>query len=616
MSQDDNSQITPDDVATLKKNILKAKRAGNAKPPKKDTLLESVADAPSINDTAPKEDVPAEFTAEYKRVAPLPKTDPSKYKRIEFDDAVAFALFFDPLLSSGERTLHSWQAFSLRLVSSTAFSIEYPLEYNLVAANGSGKDAYFLAIAAAYLLTCKIRSRTVITTKDYTQLSMQTYPYIASFCQNINKRLLELGFTDKKEFIKVRQGHITCEDTGSEIILFVTDEAKRAEGYHPFPDYKHSELTMFYNEAKSVLDPIFQAGRRCTGYCRYIMVSSAGTCSGYFYSEVQRSVVYPAPLQLGKPYARYVTSYDCPHVSPIVIQRDKETLEDWLFGSIHESRFSSIEGNFVCPAEQFNPAMSVANGTPHVDKGKFFIGLDTSLGRDETVLGIAEGNKILEFLSWRIVDNTILEPILAEAIIKWLKHYGLTNDNTSFNADAGGPSAPILNHLRRLIPLKITYCYNNRFAYNRRVYGSMGAEDYFHVKNLIVKKLLVPWPDRYPKLAKQIILRRFEIRSQKIYLEEKVTLKGRGEESPDWADTLVLMFRRYKFTELHTVKDAKEPQTHSSIVKENDPNFDWHAFLNKGFAKVHKPNVSKQTAHTLLTQYYGSTKTNKYGFGR
>lgn len=600
-----------------KEQLAKLRAKITAKPLPDKGIEELPEEAPTTasKDSCYDTDIPKEWRVDTDRPAPIAKTH---YKCIQFDDPVAFSLYFDPQLAGGYAKLYDWQAFSLYLLVAPEFSISYPLEYNLVASNGSGKDAYFIAKAAAFLLTCKIRARVVITTKDFTQLTMQTFSYISAFCETINKRLLEDGFTDKKEFIKIRQGHITCEDTGSEIVLFVTDESKRAEGYHPWNDHPDSELTIICNEAKSINDPIFQALRRCTGYKRFICVSSTGNRSGYFYREVQRSIKYPEPVQLGKPYARFVTSYECAHVSPAVIARDKESLERWLFESIHESKFSSVDGSYIMPEEIIMPIFVSCRGVSHTHKDKYFLALDLSLGSDETVLLFGQGNKLVDAFDWRIRDNTLLEPIIEREVRKLVIRWNLNRNNTTFNADAGGPGAPILNHIRRKIPLQINYIYNNHKAVNRRLYGTASAEDYFHIRQLITKRMLIAW-DKWPKIMYQLCLRQFEYRSSKIYLEDKADLKTRGEDSPDWADTLVLLWRRYRFSELQTVVPAKDEVITVPQPEIDKEDFDWEEFSRRKMREVEKQNTPnnqhKQAVHNLLHSHYGANRRNKIFHG-
>lgn len=483
------------------------------------------------------------FSPEYVRPAPLAKEIVTDYECLDFENSVEFIAFFDSQVSRRERTLYEWQVQINLLMSDKRHSIEDPLELFVVAANGSGKDAYVISPIAVYFLCCRIRSRTVITTRDFKQMMGQTYPGIASFCEQVNKKLRAIGLVkeDEPDFIRIRQGHITCDKTGSEIIMFVTDEPGRAEGYHPWSDYAKSELTIIVNEAKNVEKEIFQALRRCTGFSRFICVSSAGFDSGYFYDNVCTSVNFPAPYDKSKAYVRFVTSYDCAHVSPKVIQKDKETLEPWLFGSIHESKFSSLGGLFIVPRQsllklKFQPNI-------HRDVSDICGGLDLSLGGDICKFYLRRGNKVVAEMEWQEKEPVILN----RKIGTYLKGLKLPK-RTPINVDAGGVGNSLAKTLRAENPFfQWNLITNQSPAFRKNVYRSKGTEDYFHVRTLVAFGLICALED--PELVNQLCSRRYILREQKLKVEDKQDHIQREGGSPDLADAFVLCFRNYKVHE-------------------------------------------------------------------
>ena len=75
-----------------------------------------------------------------------------------------------------------------------------PLYYNLVAANGSGKDQVVISAFAVWFCLSKVRSRCVITSSSYEQLKDQTYKYIKNICEEINvKNILRNKKHNKKK---------------------------------------------------------------------------------------------------------------------------------------------------------------------------------------------------------------------------------------------------------------------------------------------------------------------------------------------------------------------------------------------------------------------------------
>lgn len=561
------------------------------------------------------------FSPDYERPEPKAKDVVTDYECLEFDNSVEFLAFFDNLISNRHRNLYEWQAWCNQIISDKRHTIEDPLELFIVAANGSGKDAYVIAPPVVFLLCCRIRSRTVITTKDYKQMMMQTYPYIASFCEQVNKKLREIGLVkdDEPDFIRVKQGHITCEKTGSEIVMFVTDEPGRAEGYHPFPDYPYSELTILVNEAKNVLKEIFQALRRCTGFCRFICVSSAGFDNGYFYDNVCSAVNYPAPYDKSRSYVRYITSYDCPHVSPKVIAKDKETLEPWLFGSIHESRFSSLGGKFIVPRQSILKLKLLPQ--VHRDINDICGGLDLSLGGDRCKFYLRRGNKVTEEMEWSEKEPSTL----SLKISRYLKSLKLP-PKTKINVDAGGIGNPISKILRQDIK-EITWIlvHNNKPAFRKAQFRSKGTEDYFHIRSLVAFGLITAVYD--DELIAQLASRRYILTDQKLKVEDKEDHIAREGESPDLADAFVLCYRDYKVNQVLQMEKDAEDNTYK-LVKQSvengtaecideegrltpgSKNFDFYAY-RKHMAEIRKKNTMfgkrSKSINQILNNVYGNT---------
>jgi hypothetical protein len=393
-----------------------------------------------------------------------------------------------------------------------------------------------------FLLCCKRRNLVVVTTSDGKQLYNQTFPNLSLFAEAINKKLRETGFsTGDEDFIEVKLGSISCSQTGGLIKAFVTDDPGRAEGYHPWADEPESQLTLIINEGKTVSASIFQAFRRCNPYTRYIAVSSTGPDSGYFYEHAIKAVTYPEKLNLKKPYTRYVTSYDCPHVDKELIERDKEELEPWLFDSIHMSRFSSLGGCFCIPSNVIL-ANTFSKDSPSYNDSDYSVGLDLSMGGDETGLVVRKGPFIVSENYFREQNANLLE----SAILMTIENLDLP-DGTMVFADVGGIGKPIISHLREKYPrLQWIEVANQGAARNTSLYLNAGVEDYFHYRNLL-EKSLVPAPSKEDtKLFTQLTSRRYVIHKQKYRLEEKKEARNRGERSPDRADARVLAYRRYR----------------------------------------------------------------------
>lgn len=530
---------------------------------------------------------------------------PSTFKCLQFDSVLQFAYMIHPLLRSGKTDLYDWQAASNLLITNPGFIASNPLEYYLVANNGSGKDSFVIALPVLYFLCCKVRHRVVITSKDSKQLRNQTFPNLKSLGDAVNRFCWETGLMPAgKEFVEIKQDHLVCPTTGGDCILFVTDEPARAEGYHPASDHPDASLILITNEAKSIDKAMFQAQRRCTGYSRWVLVSSSGFDSGYFYERTQAAVTWPAPYVPRKPYVRYVTAYECKHISPEEIENARKELEPWLFESIYLSKFSSLGGEFVISRNLLNDLKA---SPPEPDKGKNLervAGLDLSLGGDETVLVVREGNRVIDIKAWREKNAVRLE----SDILAYLKNtYG--SSPLDLNVDCGGLGKPIFQHLRNASPINFTWheCLNNSRAWRPTLYRSSGTEDYFHVRTLVTRKLVI-LPFTNDLLLDQLSGRRYVTTEGKLKLEDKAEARARGEKSPDQADALVLAFRRYKFNELNAiVSNALRPTTVSAtsgIITSDKDLANWYASrpaLNSPAKPKHPLHPSK-----LLSKIYAS----------
>jgi hypothetical protein len=473
---------------------------------------------------------------------------PKKYECLQFSNVIEFAYAIHPALKQGFQKLYPWQIWALMFLTDPKWSAKNRLETYIVAANGAGKDSYIIALSALYLITCTPRHRVVITTNDTKQMMGQTYPHLKSLSEYLNEwmRQVNPGLID--DFVTYKYGYIACAKTGGDAVMFVTDEPGRAEGYHPAVDHPNAQLSIIVNEGKNIKKDIYNALYRCRGYSRYVVVSSAGFETGYFYEQVQAALRYPAPYKEGCVYTRIITSYDCPgHIDEATIEADRKRLEPWLFASTHLSEFSSIGGQFAIPSYLLKHPPDTVYENKHKDV--YEAGLDLALGGDKCVLKVRKGFEEIYTNSWRI-DNTVK---LEQTIAVDLLALNLPA-TTRINVDVGGIGKPIFQHLVGMVPIVWVPITNQSKAHSKLFRNSI-AEDYFHVRTLLLKRLIPPPKD--PLLVAQLTSRRFEVNDGKISLEEKKDARARGEKSPDEADSYVNAYRRYRFDELNKITTAK-----------------------------------------------------------
>lgn len=417
----------------------------------------------------------------------------------------------------------------------TQISDVNPYKVILSCANGSGKDMIIIAAFAVWFALKKARNRVIITSSSFEQTKFQTEVHIRELANRANKRFGAL--------FRYTQFHYVVPELGSEIKLFATDEAKRAEGFHP---YGNGEMAIIINEAKSVKEEIFDALSRCTGYSHWLEISSPGPRSGHMFRMAGNSVHYPAPAQLGRFYFRRVSAYECPHIPKAHIDAmayDKGEDSPWFRSSV-KAEFADFDEPVVVTEHAFDKCL--LNPPPNTgdDIG---IGLDLAGGGDEDACFVRQGNRVVHKFFFRQADTDLAADLIDKHLAPW------KSSNYVFRADNGGIGQAIIDKLVAK-GWRIRRTNNQSPAFNKREFLNLGAEMYFYVKRLIERcDIVLP---NVEKLRLQLTTRRyrgFDSTQGKFALESKQEARSAGRPSPDRGDALVLCFASYK-TKL--IKDA------------------------------------------------------------
>lgn len=472
----------------------------------------------------------------------------SGYQKLEFDTALEFICWFDPYINDGSTKLYKWQAEELMKVSSAEASSQKPFRYALCAANGSGKDAYFIAPLVVWFICCNIKARVVITSASGVQLSNQTENYISQIANHVNAWSQEKFGAD---IIKVNKRHIYCHLTGSRVELFATDEEGKAEGYHPEP-VPGAKLMLIANEAKSIDPGIFRAFSRCTGFTHYLMVSSPGEPRGDFF----RAFTAWAPNR------RTVNYFDCPHLSADMFEADRKELGEHspLFRSKWLALFTNIGGRFVVSQEHLDNLKLACE----FDKIKKFgselrVGIDIalSLAGDESVISVFRGNQQIKQLTCRIQDATLLADFISAGLVT-LK---IPKNHEHIYADDCGVGRAVIDILRRK-GWSIRRVMNNSPAKNKDQFRNRGAELWYKFSRLVEEKAVILLPDEI--LFEQIASRKYKETASgidKLQLQGKPEMIAEGIKSPDRADAAVLALTGINLEEwLQKIEEVQMPK--------------------------------------------------------
>lgn len=445
-----------------------------------------------------------------------------EWQTLDFPDAALFLAFYDKSIASGAVTLHKWQTEFHEECAAVKPTSQEPLRYCLLTCNGSGKDAFIIAGWCLWFCSAKKLSRTIITSASGVQLTGQTENYIASLARKVNE-------FHGAEIFRIRQRYIKCLLSGSEIRLFATDEAGKAEGYHPLEP--GAEMTIIVNEAKSVVPEIHGALRRCTGFNYWFEISSAGEPSGDFYKAYTNWK-----------HTKRVTSYDCPHISKSEIEQAKIDLGETsaLFRSIYLALFTSLSGETVISQFLIEQLLDSFQHNPpdHVMLPEDRVGIDLAAGGDENTLFFCNGNKCRKEVAFREVDTEVT----ADRIDKELKDYGLTKACKHIYADDGGIGRAIIDKLVRM-GWQINRVLNQSPAVAKKLYGNKGAENWYRFSRIIEERFF-DVTTVSPLCREQLYTRHYKktTTSGRLFLESKKEAKAEGRPSPDRADGLILAY--------------------------------------------------------------------------
>lgn len=406
-----------------------------------------------------------------------------------------------------------------------------PFKLCLPAANGSGKDMVVIAAFAVWAALFFPMTQVVITTASWQQMKSQTEPHIVSLTKRINSTL--------GKFFRSTQFNHVCTENGSQIVLRVTDEPGRIEGWHPWDGGK---LIIIINEAKSIDDTIFDALDSCTGFSWWLEVSSPGPKTGRFYRSSLDAVGYPNPCVPGQYYKRHITAFDCPHIPRAHIEHMKKTKPDWWFQYSILAEYFSLADDFVVTEDMW---LECLRGLPPAIGTEYGVGLDLAAGGDKTVLYIRRGNRL--FHRYELNEaNIILQAGMIDARLRMLgiPQFSTESQKVFFRADGGGVGHGTLDALE-LKGWKFERCHNQSAADQSDLYKNFGAEVYFTVRTLLQQKAIIPVAAGIPieALLRQLTSRKYETDlSGRARLEDKKLHRQRTQESPDDSDAFCLCF--------------------------------------------------------------------------
>lgn len=431
---------------------------------------------------------------------------------LNLPDPVFMLSLYNENIRSGKIKLHDWQVTLLRKFAKEREEKEV-IRIALCANNGSGKSQFGIAPCAAWMCMRYPTARAVITSASGGQLDRQTGAAVKHIAEQVNK-------VHGKEMWRINYRFFTYLPTGSTLEMYATDDAGKAEGYHPH--IPEGEFAIFVDEAKSVAEPIFEALMRCNGLTRRLDVSSPGRMTGHFYNIVSS----------GRWYTMRVKAANCPHLNKDEIREAKEVYGEnsALFRSMYLAEFTSTDEQVVIMFETINRQLQAPPKS--IKFGKTYAGLDLAAGGDENVLSVWQGNTQIGLECFRFTDTTRTR----DHCIELFKKYSLEGPNIV--GDDGGLGRPILDAIREK-GYNCRRVLNQSKPINTIAYSNRGAELYFNFSNHLSHLVLLGDATQKNQLASRYYR---QSSTGKMLLESKREARLKGHGSPDRGDATVLAF--------------------------------------------------------------------------
>ena len=410
----------------------------------------------------------------------------------------------------GMTNLYDWQIEGLESIGLQEFGGK---PTSCVAANGSGKTSNLVAPAVLWFLSKYPRGQVIITSGSFRQVEKQLWPAMRVFAN----RFPQWSFLQTE--VKTPEGGFA--------LGFSTDDAGRAEGWHPKMDRETDPVFIIVDEAKTVPNQIFEAFDRCTRVFQ-LWVSSPGAPSGEFFESFHANKKFYYTLK--------VPSIDCPHIDPAKRERDREKhgADSPLYRSMHDAEFTEDIERLIMSSESLREAIEYQPDP--VRKGEKCAFFDFAAGRDENVFYLRVGNTVRLIDAW--VDSNTTQAV--RKFIRLAKENGLQASQCW--GDADGLGKPMCDQFADE-GFRINSFHGGLPASDTDNYSNLISEVWFQGARKIVRgkiNLCDEGDSLNPKTYKQLTTRFSEWDKRgKLRVESKEDMAARGVKSPDRADGLL-----------------------------------------------------------------------------
>ena len=337
----------------------------------------------------------------------------------------------------------------------------------------------------------------------------------------LNKSNLQDWFRWSKTHLR----HVTAPEEWFAVAQTASSKSPESiQGYHA------QYLLVIADEASGVDDSIFEAleGAQTTT-TKVFMFSNPTRLSGRFYEAFK-----------GKDADMWKTFNFSSEESPLVKEKYLKMMEK-KYGRDSDIYRIRVLGEFPeHEADTFIHISDVFKATMRegFTSDTVSVGVDVGRGRDESVIVVVSGSKVIKIKRKRLKDLMQTVSMVAameqELLSEGYQINGIKIDDTG----VGGGVTDRLRELKRsgMIKSKIIPI-NFGTKATSKYYTNISAEMWGNMNDLIRETLALPNND---DLIAQLTSRKYSMTNHGIALEPKENMKKRGLKSPDIADALAL----------------------------------------------------------------------------
>lgn len=568
--------------------------------------------------TLPSESVPSATKSVPVKQSTAFSPSSEDFDGVDIKDPVELLVMLDENILNGTTQLHDWQIQFMMDFARADHTKEKPFQAVVQACNSSGKDKYIIAACAVWLCMRYKEVECPITSSSGNQLDNQTGAHIDRLCYKANAVFGKLWKVNYRYYEFQHVGELG-QPMPSKLKLFATDEAGKAEGYHPVDAGK--KMAIFTSETKSIPEDITSALERCTGFTHRVDASSPGLPAGYFYNTCmsgipRNDITDIKSLDSTQVIVYKITAYQCAHITSSEIDRIASKLpggkNNVVFKSSIMAEFGTTDEMVVIPSSFVHRAVK-AEGIVWLQEEHNTAGLDLSDGGAETVLAIRNGNKLIGLEAFRFEDSEDTIAYLQEKF----RFYGLNHPNALIFGDYCGMGGPMLKSLKRKGWSNMRYVDSRNTASEPKTYANRGTELFFNVRLLLERNEVILMADKV--LSMQLSTRYYKITTKNIHqLLSKLEQKAKGFLSPDRADAVNLCFWNYKSTRVESDLvlpfEKKETEEEKNLKVTGD--FDLTGWANSSRQKYSAEHVEMDNLTELQEELSAYNKKRKQLIGR